>query len=117
MGSELKITENGVQLSVKPDNIQALHEISPPKTAKDLKTFCGMCNWIADYIPNLHLELGPFYNIISKSNKDKNIKFADLWDKNINSLFNELKQKLGDPKTLSVPDYSQPFEVEVDASS
>lgn len=117
MGSELKITDSGVKLSVKPENTQALKEMAAPKTAKDLKTFCGMCNWIADYIPNMHLELGPLYNIISKSNKDKNIKFADLWDKNIQKLFEDLKIKLSNPETLSVPDYSKPFELEVDASS
>lgn len=117
MGSELKITSEGVKLMVNPKNTEDLKKMAPPNTAKELKTFLGMCNWISDYIPQMHIELGPLHNLVSKCNRDKNVKFSELWDTKINNLFEEIKTKISDSKTLSVPDYSKPFELEVDASS
>ena len=76
-----------------------------------------MVQWIANFIPNVALELGPFHNVISKSKKNPTIPFSQFMnDPLIKNLFIEIKKKVGTPKVLSLPDFSKPFEIEVDSS-
>jgi len=30
-----------------------------------LRSFIGMVNWVSNFIPYIHIEMGPFYNILS----------------------------------------------------
>ena len=115
MGSKMEATENGVDVKVDPKNIKALEDIDTVKTESDLRGFLGLINWISEYVPYINLEVGPFYDLLSKMKKQK-CKLSELWTDNIQKLFLDVKKKIADPKTLSVPDYSKSFHLEADAS-
>ena len=123
MGTHLNTSSSGVQVSADPKNIEALQNLKKPHDSKSLKSFLGLCGWIAKHIKNIHLEMGPLFNIVSKLNRDKDksevkpkIKFATLWTKDIDNLYNHIIKIVSKPKTLSVPDYTKQFFIEADAS-
>lgn len=117
MGTLLNCTNKGIQLEVNPKNINALKNINTPTDQKSLKAYLGMANYISNFIPNLHIEMGPLHNLNSKLAKDKKLKFSDVWTKEINDIFLSVQNKITKPNILSVPDYSKPFCVECDASA
>ena len=116
MGTTLVGTTDGVKLKTESKNIEALKNISTPKTEKELRTFLGMCNWISSFVPGLHIELGPFHSIVSKLKMNSTLKFRDIWNASYQTLFEAVLSKISNPRTLAVPNYDKPFEIECDAS-
>ena len=121
MGSHLdNTTDQGILIKADPENIECLKKLDTPKDTKSLKSFLGMVGWIAKFVRDIHLELGPLHNIISKMNdkaRDPKLKFDHFWTKNIDNLYKSIIEKISAPENLSVPDFSLPFEIEADASS
>lgn len=118
MGSKIDITDKGVEIKANPKNIEAITNLDTPKNQKEVQCFIGMCNWISNFIPGLHLELGPLYGLVSDLNKKENKNcFNKFWTDNIDKLFKTIKNLIAQPKTLSVPNYDNQFFIEVDSSS
>ena len=115
MGTNLKVSQKGVDVSANPENIQAIQALETPKKEKCLRGFIGMVNWITEFLPNIQLNLGPFYNLLSQVTKKK-CKLSDLWTDSHEKLFKEMKNTVADPKTLSIPRYQDKFYIEVDSS-
>ena len=83
--------------------------IPRPNTKKQLQQFIGMVVYLHKYIPNLQLELEPFYALMKK-----NITFK--WNNTLETLFNKIKKLVQQTKILVHPDMNKPFEVYCDAS-
>jgi hypothetical protein len=116
MGSRLSCNDKGVELSADKKNIECMKDISVPESEKHLRAFIGMSNWLSDFIPNLHLELGPFYDLLSKLKKEPGKKFSEFWNNEMTDLFKAVIEKISNPTTLSVPNYDDQFNIECDSS-
>ena len=117
MGTNLETSSQGIQISADPENITALQKLKKPHDFSSLKSFLGLCGWIAKFIKGIHLEMGPLYNILSKIAKEPKSKFSELWSENIDNLYNSIIEMVSKPCNLSVPRYSDPFIIEADASA
>ena len=116
MGQKLDVSKNGVKVTANPENIEAIKNLETPnKSEKCLRGFIGMINWISDFLPGIQLSLGPFHNLLSKVNKEK-AKLKNLWNENYDKLFKEILEKVSDPETLGIADFSKGFMLEVDSS-
>lgn len=59
MGTILNYTDKGIEIQVNTKNLDAIKNIDTPTDQKSLKAYLGMVNYIANFIPNIHIELGP----------------------------------------------------------
>ena len=115
MGTNLSIEENDVKIKPNPKNIEALRDAVEPYDEKSLRGWIGMINWISKFLPNIHVELGPMYDIIRKLSNNKDKKFKDFWTEDYQNLYKSIQREVSDPKTLSIPNFSAPFFLELDS--
>ena len=85
--------------------------VPTPNTRKQLQRFVGMTNYLHKYVPNLQLELKPFYELLKAT---ANRKFH--WPESCASKFEEIKSIINNTDLLVHPDFTKPFEVYCDAS-
>ena len=98
----------------EPDRgqVQAILDLNPPRTKKELQQFLGMSNYYRMYIKGYSELVKPLTDLTRKSVP------CDLpWEDTHQSVFEMLKMKLCSAPVLMVPDYSKPFVLHVDASS
>lgn len=117
MGVKCEATSNGAKISTTHDSVEAIRKLREPRTVKELRSMLGCFGWLADFLPALNLKLFPFYELLKKTatKKDKRpVKFKDFWTQNHQKYFEEIKRIM--PECLCVPDYAEPFEIEVDSS-
>ena len=117
MGQKLNVSKNGVEVTANPVNVKAIQDLDTPnKSEKSLRGFIGMVSWISEFLPEVQMSLGPFHNLLSKVKKE-NGKLKNLWTEDYDRLFKEILAKVGNPKTLGIPDYKKGFMLEIDSSS
>ena len=115
MGTNLSIENSDIKIKPNPKNIEALRDAIEPYDEKSLRGWIGMINWISKFLPQIHIELGPMYNVLKNIVKDKKIKFKEIWTKEIQDLYKSITREVSDPKTLSIPDYGAPYFLELDS--
>ena len=101
------ITRDGIQ--PLPKKVQALQNIAPPTTKKQLRRFVGMINYYRDMWVRRSEVLAPLSRLTSA-----NVKFQ--WTDVEQAAFDKIKQIVGRETLLSYPDFNQPFEIHTDAS-
>ncbi len=101
------ITDHGMYPN--PEKVQAIAAIPPPKNARAIKSFLGMCAYYARFIPAYSQRTAVMTNLLKK-----NIKFK--WSEECQQAFEYLKDKLMNPPILQYPDFNKPFTVTTDAS-
>ena len=104
----------------EPSNLSQLIEPDPaklsvirnwprPQNTKELQAFLGLCNYYADFIPNLQQRARVLNQLTEKS------KF--IWSLEREAAFNDVKFALTSSDVLlQFPDMSKPFELSTDAS-
>ena len=55
-----RIVSNG-QISIDQTKLSGIHNFGTPTTNTDVRSFCGILNWIKPHIPNLATILAPLY--------------------------------------------------------
>ena len=115
MGTNLSISKKGIEIKPNPKNIQALKDAVEPFDEKSLRGWVGLVNWISKFLPKIHIELGPIYDVLSKLKKNPKTKFSEFWSEEIKKIFENIRREVSDSKTLSVPVYSKPFMLELDS--
>ena len=96
---------------VRPDkkNVEAVRNMTIPKSVKQVRRFIGMCNFYRKHIPNFALIASPLTDLIRKD-----VKF--IWTDKCTEAFEKLKEKLTPAPVLVKADQSLKFELHTDAS-
>jgi transposase InsO family protein len=99
---------------VRPDpkKLQVVQEWPRPKTAHDVRSFLGLTQYFRRFIKDYSLIAAPLHALLQKQS-------ACEWNAECEAAFNKLKHALLSAPVLAMPDYDQPYELEVwtDASN
>lgn len=101
------ITRTGIQPI--PKKVEAIQNIAPPKTKRQLRRFIGMINYYRDISLRRSHILAPLTALTSA-----NAKFQ--WKQVHQDAFDTIKKALSRHTILAYPDFSQPFDIHTDAS-
>ncbi|CAF3365123.1 unnamed protein product, partial [Rotaria sp. Silwood2] len=102
------VDKNGVHTS--PSKTKAIVEMPKPTNISQLRSFLGMVNHYAKFIPKLSDQLSPFYSLLKINTP---WKWNSFCDKN----FKKIKQCLTSPLALPHYDPSLPLVLAADASN
>ena len=102
-----RITRKGV--TAQPKKVQAIHNIQPPKTRKQLKRFIGMVNYHRDLWRKRSHILKPLNALASPTKPFK-------WTAECQTAFEEMKRVVSHETLLTFPDFNEEFHVYADAS-
>ena len=100
------ISGQGVQ--VHQEKIRAIVDWPTPKNLTELRGFFGLCSYYRRFVKGFS-ELGAPLTDLTK-------KGAFHWTEDSQQTFNKLKEVMSTCPVLALPDFSQPFVLECDAS-
>ncbi|XP_019237377.1 PREDICTED: uncharacterized protein LOC109217575 [Nicotiana attenuata] len=95
-------------LSVDPAKIHAIQQWPPPHSIKEIRSFLGLAGYYRRFIHHYAAVAGPLSDLLRKD--------SFRWGEKEQQAFDTLKDKLGSTPVLTLPDFSQEFQVETDAS-
>jgi hypothetical protein len=98
----------GEGVSTDPAKISAVADWVAPASVKQLRSFLGLTGYYRRFIKNYGLICRPLYDLLKK------VPF--LWTETQEAAFCTLKQALISAPVLALPNFSQPFVLETDAS-
>lgn len=93
-----------------PEKVKAITEMSPPNDLTELRTLCGMMNYLSRFVSNLATILKPVTDLMKK-----NIQFA--WQADQQKAFNLAKEKIAKATSLGFYDPRRQTIVSADSSS
>ena len=102
------VTREGIQPI--PKKVQAIVNLEPPKTRREVRKFIGMVNFYRDMWRKRSALLAPLTRLVSK-----NAKFA--WTDVEQKAFDDIKRVLGRETLLAYPQFDKPFVIHTDASN
>jgi hypothetical protein len=91
----------------EPSKIQAITDWPQPKTITELRGFLGLTNFYRKFIKNYASIALPLTSLLRKD--------AFLWNDTASQAFQLLKTAMTQAPTLSLPNFSKPFILEIDA--
>ncbi|PNX92266.1 retrotransposon-related protein [Trifolium pratense] len=100
------ITKEGV--STDPAKIQAVRDWPFPKNPKQLRGFLGLAGYYRRFVKDFGKIAKPLTDMLKRD--------SFLWSSESTAAFTELKQALISAPLMRLPDFSQKFVVETDAS-
>jgi transposase InsO family protein len=103
-------TINREGIHTQSDKIEAVLNFPQPKTAKNIKSFLGLCSYYRNFVQHFSTIAKPLNNLLKK-----NAPF--VWGPDQQRSFETLKNKLVTAPVLSYPNFSIPFQLYTDASS
>ena len=101
------ISREGIRPS--QNKVQAILQIQPPKTRKQLRRFIGMVNYYRDMWPQRSHFLAPLSTLTS-------VKVKWKWTEEHQIAFEQMKALIAKETLLTYPDFSKEFEIHTDAS-
>ena len=101
------ITRTGVQ--PMPKKVDAILDIAPPKTKRELRSFIGMVNYYRDMWIRRSELLAPLSALCSKNAKWQ-------WTDVEQTAFEKIKRVISKETLLAYPDFNDTFEIHTDAS-
>ena len=102
-----KVCANGI--SPDPSNVAKIINWPIPKNATEVKQFLGLCSYYRKYVKNFSSVAKPL-NDLTKS--DSNL----VWTNECQIAFDSLKQSLISPDIMALPNSTDKFILDVDAS-
>ncbi|KFM71017.1 Transposon Ty3-I Gag-Pol polyprotein, partial [Stegodyphus mimosarum] len=102
-----KISQKGIE--TQDSKIKAIKSFPPPKTAKKLSSFLGLCSYYRSFIKD-------FANIVEPLLVLKRKKSKFTWTAEANTAFEKLKEALINAPVLKFPEGDENLEIAADAS-
>ena len=102
-----KVSSKGIE--VDRAKIATIKKLPPPKNVKGIRNFLGHVGFYRRFIKDFSKLSKPLCNLLEKNSA---FDFNDI----CLQAFNAIKEKLISVPVMTVPDWSQPFEVMCDAS-
>ena len=112
-------------ISANPEKVDKVEDWPVPTNPKELQSFYGLASYYCQFIPKfaaiatcLHQLVGPANHQKSKKNEpmENQKKGIFTWTGEHQEVFGLLKSHLTSAPVLGYPDFSQPFELETEAS-
>ena len=100
------INQDGV--ATDPAKISAIQAWPTPKTVTELRSFLGLTGYYRRFIQSYGVICRPLFDALKKN--------SFIWLASQDLAFTQLKQIMSSPPVLALPDFSQPFVLEADAS-
>ena len=101
------INRKGVRPTLK--KVEAITNIAPPTTRKQLRSFIGMVNYYRDMWPKRAHLLAPLSTLTSA-------KVPWKWTDECQQSFDTMKRLIARETLLTYPDFNKAFEIHTDAS-
>ena len=102
-----EISKEGVRPN--GDNVEAIRNMSRPKTIKEVRAFLGTVGFYGKFIPNIAARRRPLNELLKKG-----VKFD--WSPECEHTFNDLRMCLTSEPLLIRPNYNDIFVITTDAS-
>ncbi|XP_017974534.1 PREDICTED: uncharacterized protein LOC108661595 [Theobroma cacao] len=94
------VSEKGIK--VNPDKVQAILDLPPPKTQKEVRGFLRRLNYIARFISQLTLKCDPIFKLLRKHN-------LRAWNEECQVAFDKVKEYLLSSPVLVPPVAERPL--------
>ena len=102
-----RIDTNGI--SPLEEKVEAIRQIAPPRTLKQLRAYIGLFNFYKSFYPSrLHI-LSPLTEATTATRKFK-------WTPKMKEAFDKSKDLIANQVKLVYPDFTKPFYLNTDAS-
>ena len=85
-----------------PEKVQAIREIAPPRTIRQVRSFIGTMSYYRRFIKNFSQKAEPLIALTRK-----NVKFS--WSSECHASFQQLKEDLAKLTVLAYPDITKPM--------
>jgi hypothetical protein len=95
-------------LQVHQEKIKAIMEWPTPKTLTELRGFLGMCTYYRKFVKGFSQLCAPLTDLTKKG--------AFKWSEEAQFTFDKMKKVMSMCPVLALPNFSQPFTLECDAS-
>ena len=122
-----KVSADGIEMD--PEKVSAILDWSVPSTVSELKSFLGLASFYRRHIKNFASITAPLTDLMKGCDSKKINKVTKLttdanersepkkyWSSECQKSFEQVKQCLVSSKVLGFPDFTLPFEVEIDSS-
>lgn len=96
-------------ISLDPAKTQAIAQMQPPRSRKELQRFLGLCGYYRRFIPRYASLVFPLSELVKQST-------LWTWGEAQATAFDKVRQLLQQSPVLRLPQFSQPFFVTTDAS-
>ena len=85
------VSKKGIEID--PNKVQVKQDLPPPRTQKEVRSFMGRLNYIAQFISQMTAKCDPIFKMLQKYN------FGE-WDEECQEAFDKVKEYLTNPPVL-----------------